>query len=199
MGWKRPLRTNCKNGHALTEENIYLRSDGERACRICRNASTEAWWAKQSPERQESRRLRAISRATKWNVEHPEAFKEQRRKQDNRSEVKEQRKKFYEETKSTVWRRYSHIKAAAKKLGRDFEITIEDYARFVRNNACFYCGGSLPVAGYGIDRLNNLIGYVFANCVPCCETCNEKKGRLEGLGFQYPRTIQLMMELLGNN
>jgi hypothetical protein len=181
----------CIRGHRKTNDNIYIRKDGSRECRECLRAKDKA--------RYPSRRKEVIARAIKWGKDNPEKFKANQAQQELRPEVKARRAKFYQENKNTFWRRYAGLKGAAKFYKRDFEITLEDYTRFVRNNACFYCSGPLPVAGYGIDRLNNLIGYVFANCVPCCETCNEKKGRLEGLGFQYPRTIQLMMELLGNN
>lgn len=196
-GWKRPLRTHCKNGHALIEENIYLRSDGERACRICRNESTEAWWAKQTPERQEARRLRNIVRATKWGKDNPEKFKASQAKQELRPEVKARRKKFYEENKSETWRKFSTLKSKAKTHNKEFTITREDYEKLIADKPCTYCGGSLPVVGSGTDRQNNKLGYTLENIVPCCETCNEKKGRLEGLGLTYPRTVEILMEILG--
>ncbi len=33
----RPLKMVCVNGHSLTGENIYLRPDGYRTCRLCRS------------------------------------------------------------------------------------------------------------------------------------------------------------------
>jgi hypothetical protein len=96
-----------------------------------------------------------------------------------------------------VWRRFSILKSTAEKYHRDFTLSQEDYALLVRDNSCFYCSGALPVAGYGVDRQNNKLGYVHGNVVSCCERCNEKKGRLEGLGFTYPRTVELLLELLG--
>jgi hypothetical protein len=96
-----------------------------------------------------------------------------------------------------TWRRYSILKSKAKTYHQDFTLTQEDYEKLVAENSCAYCNGPLPEAGYGIDRQNNKLGYVHGNCVPCCEHCNERKGRLEGLGFTYPRTVELLMELLG--
>jgi hypothetical protein len=197
-GWKRPLRTHCKNGHELTEENVYLRiRDGERACRICRNASTEEWWNKQSPERQEKRRLRKIAQATKWGKDNPDKFKMNQARQEWRPEVKARRKRFYEETKSQAWRKFSCLKSKAKSYNQNFTLTVEDYERLIVDKPCTYCGGALPVVGSGTDRQNNKLGYVAENIVPCCETCNEKKGRLEGLGLTYPRTVEILMEILG--
>lgn len=186
------MRTHCRNGHELSnEKDIRRKANGETECKICSRLRDK--------ERYPGRRQDMIARVTQWAKDNPEKFKANQAKQELRPEVKVKRKKFYEETKSESWRKFSVLRSKAKAHNQDFEISQEDYERFTRNNACFYCSGPLPKVGYGIDRLNHLIGYVFANCVPCCETCNEKKGRLEGLGFQYPRTIQLMMELLGNN
>jgi hypothetical protein len=195
-GWKRPLRTHCKNNHKLSSENIYLRKDGERACRICRTANTEAWWDAQTPERQEQRRKRNIARATLWNKTHPEEFKEAQRKQERRPEVKARRHVYYHKNRNSVRRRYSVLKSTAKKLGRDFTLSQEDYGVLVANNTCHYCGGCLPQAGCGLDRQDNRMGYVHGNVVPCCERCNEHKGSLEGVGFTYPRTVELLMELV---
>lgn len=111
---------------------------------------------------------------------------------------KERRRTYYINTRNAVWRRYSVFKSVAKHLHRDFTLTQEDYAALVESNTCNYCGGPLPEVGYGIDRLNNRLGYVHGNVVPCCEQCNEKKGSLEGIGFTYPRTEELLRELIHN-
>lgn len=36
-----PKRTHCYQGHELTPENVYLRRDGNRECRICKRARKE--------------------------------------------------------------------------------------------------------------------------------------------------------------
>lgn len=43
---------------------------------------------------------------------------------------------------------------------------------------CKYCGfkPDWPNNRVGIDRVNNDLGYVSGNCVPCCFTCNSAKG-----------------------
>jgi len=47
---------------------------------------------------------------------------------------------------------------------------------------CFFCGSAPPEnKSWGIDRLNNKIGYHYDNCVPCCRTCNIAKATL---GFE---------------
>jgi len=56
----------------------------------------------------------------------------------------------------------------------------------ITSRVCSYCGDA-PEYSYqgascktsyrynGIDRLNNSIGYVLSNCVPCCKVCNFMK------------------------
>lgn len=47
---------------------------------------------------------------------------------------------------------------------------------------CFYCAArptaSSAVALNGVDRVNNALGYVHGNVVPCCARCNYMKGAL---------------------
>jgi hypothetical protein len=51
------------------------------------------------------------------------------------------------------------------------------------NLPCFYCGGvskwedQEPVCG--VDRVDNSLGYVETNVVPCCIKCNFMKGSLQ--------------------
>ena len=41
------VRTHCKRGHPLTEENVYRRKDGGRQCLICMRAGHRRWLATQ--------------------------------------------------------------------------------------------------------------------------------------------------------
>jgi hypothetical protein len=42
---------------------------------------------------------------------------------------------------------------------------------------CFFCGETPAESkSWGIDRLQNKLGYTYDNCVPCCLTCNYAKG-----------------------
>jgi len=33
---------------------------------------------------------------------------------------------------------------------------------------CYYCG----YPSNGVDRIDNSIGHIMTNCIPCCHTCN---------------------------
>ena len=43
-------KTSCVNGHPFSEGNTYRRKNGNRQCRICRNAAKERWRSKQQFE-----------------------------------------------------------------------------------------------------------------------------------------------------
>lgn len=76
-------------------------------------------------------------------------------------------------------------KRNAEARGLDFLLTKEQFASLIERD-CYYCGikpGTLVKAkGYsgkyaynGVDRVDNSVGYIYSNCVPCCETCNRAK------------------------
>jgi hypothetical protein len=78
----------------------------------------------------------------------------------------------------------TYIRGAFKR-NLEFELT-EDEFKFLTQQKCFYCGeepyrkkksGKLcDIYVYnGIDRMDNLKGYVFNNCVSCCFKCNKMK------------------------
>jgi hypothetical protein len=121
--------------------------------------------------------------------------------------TKEQAKKYrddhLEESRKT-WRIYydSHRQELANKRSaynrsakgkykqlrndpRGFEMTLTFEAFEILNSLpCHYCGGELPESGYGLDRINPLLGYIPGNVVPCCETCNIAKSNLTELEFR---------------
>jgi hypothetical protein len=85
---------------------------------------------------------------------------------------------------------YRDYRRSAARKGRQFELTKEQF-RYLTSGECFYCGEvprreywanaqrlSGPYVYNGIDRLNNDLGYVVDNCVPCCWRCNQLKGSM---------------------
>jgi hypothetical protein len=81
---------------------------------------------------------------------------------------------------------YRNYKNSAKLRGYSFSLSEYDFLQFTKRN-CHYCGRepsnkhytSWKITGYylfnGVDRINNNIGYVKNNCVPCCKNCNMMK------------------------
>ena len=111
--------------------------------------------------------------------------------QNNREKFKISRRKFARTPK----RRFSSARRRAintKKL--NWEVTFEEFVLLIEL-PCYYCNGNIGETGVGLDRLDNCYGYVLGNIVPCCGSCNFTKGKLEGAGFTYPRTLELMREL----
>lgn len=127
------------------------------------------------------------------------AFKDvEAKKEYQRNYTKNHPEKF---NKPSLRSKFASIIGNAKPRGLEVTYTIEEYSGLISGATCFYCSGSLPLTGSGVDRLNHEIGYVKGNLVPCCSSCNRKKGYLEGMGFKYPRTVELMKELhrVGNH
>jgi len=76
-------------------------------------------------------------------------------------------------------------KSNAKLHGREFSLTENEFRQIIEQ-PCFYCGklpfrdrGDCGIRGHfrynGIDRVDNSIGYISENCVPCCQHCNQSK------------------------
>lgn len=77
---------------------------------------------------------------------------------------------------------YKNYKAAAKKRGYLFELTVDEFSELIVQ-PCYYCGleHSLiekELAHNGVDRVDNSIGYINTNCVSCCKICNNAKASM---------------------
>lgn len=87
------------------------------------------------------------------------------------------------------------VKHDAKRGGREFDVSIDTFAKLI-HLPCYYCGSqdmnaaivkmtdenfkpyTMILRYNGIDRIDNSIGYVDDNCVPCCFICNRAKREL---------------------
>lgn len=70
----------------------------------------------------------------------------------------------------------ANIRHDAKKAGYEWAISdLFVFSLIVKD--CTYCGtpSGWPNGRNGIDRVDSSIGYVEANCVSCCKTCNRAK------------------------
>lgn len=82
---------------------------------------------------------------------------------------------------------YSNTRSRANFHNFTFDLSMQDFHNLIRM-PCHYCNDKsdikqirnhntrLLLRANGIDRVNNLLGYVISNCVPCCEMCNRSKG-----------------------
>ncbi len=94
--------------------------------------------------------------------------------------------------------RYRHMMYGARKRNLKCSISFEQYKELISGNFCSYCTSPLPEMGSGLDRVNWKLGYTLENVVPCCSSCNDKKGSLERIGFSILRIKELLKELNGN-
>lgn len=74
---------------------------------------------------------------------------------------------FFKESKG----KYSQYKGDAKRRNYEFFLTFEQFSELI-NKECHYCP---TTPSRGVDRVNNNLGYIVENCVPCCKRCNEMK------------------------
>ena len=75
---------------------------------------------------------------------------------------------------------YRGYKKNAKTKKIDFTLTKDFFKTHWQDN-CFYCGETLERVGF--DRVDNLVGYIVGNVVPCCPDCNWMKGTMAQKSF----------------
>jgi len=90
---------------------------------------------------------------------------------------KEKTRQYRQKILSTITHQFNAAKGEAKERKIVWNMTKEEYSVF-RSQPCFYCGGSLPISGAGLDRISNdrSVGYKKENVVPCCATCSSIRG-----------------------
>ena len=83
---------------------------------------------------------------------------------------------------------YCQYRKAAERRSIDFNLTRIEVSEIISKN-CVYCDAPpyerivglshypVQVIANGIDRVDNLKGYVPNNCVSCCRTCNLMKNK----------------------
>jgi hypothetical protein len=88
---------------------------------------------------------------------------------------------------------FKHYKHDAHNAGRVFELDFDTFVSICAGD-CHYCGSKASNRRHrgrangaffynGIDRKDNLIGYIPENCVPCCKVCNRAKREMGYLDF----------------
>jgi hypothetical protein len=82
--------------------------------------------------------------------------------------------------------RYTTTKRYALKRGLDFTLSFEQFVLMIKSD-CHYCGHKLNETRGPIDRMDNGIGYLPENCVPCCKICNATKSDR----FTYEEFLEL--------
>jgi hypothetical protein len=70
---------------------------------------------------------------------------------------------------------YWYLKSNSKRRKIHFDLSFEDYIK-IRLQPCFYCGKQPLSHNQGwLDRINNDLGYILTNVLPCCGPCNKHR------------------------
>lgn len=86
----------------------------------------------------------------------------------------------------------NHYKNSAKRRNLNFDLS-EDYFFSLITDNCGYCGSPPSLENVnknhkiflnGIDRIDNNLGYINDNVMPCCHICNKAKGELTLIEFK---------------
>ncbi len=136
----------CNQDKPIIE--FYKASNGKARglCKECHNKSVVGW-QKTSGKDSRLRSLKKYARS--------EGFKD-------KSRIR----------RKTPSARFDQLLRASKNRNLPSNITLEVYLKLTENNQCIYCMGPLPLSGIGLDRIDNLKGYLLDNVLPCCGECN---------------------------
>lgn len=89
------------------------------------------------------------------------------------SEKIKQKDKVYRQRKE---RRFKTGEKTSRERKLEWKINPNEYFALILNS-CYYCKESLEFeTGVGLDRINNEIGYLINNVLPCCGECNKARG-----------------------
>ena len=133
-----------------------------RQCTKCQLSKLETEFAFRKPGQlmtwcKPCRNQQAIPRKRLWRANHKD------------------RVKAGNATRTAPNRRFAYMKSMAKFRGLELNLT-EEQCLALTSRPCEYCEGQLPKFGMGLDRIDNTLGYVFGNVLPCCKECNIARG-----------------------
>lgn len=125
-----------------------------------------------------------------------EANSERHKKNQQNWNATEKGKATHHRNNRSLRSRFSQLNCSARRRKIQQDLTFEQYKKIVADNKCYYCPNVLPEVGSGLDRQDHNLNYTLGNVVPCCTSCNDKKGHLEIAGLKYSRTVQILVEIL---
>jgi hypothetical protein len=110
------------------------------------------------------------------------------------AEIKRRPRPQLAKTDSVFNRILNNYKQGAKRRGIAWALSTQDFKSLTASN-CHYCGDepsnvytarghvSQTYTWNGVDRIDNSIGYLIGNCVPCCSKCNLMKNKSSSRDF----------------
>ncbi len=158
--------TKCKELKNISEfSKDSSRGDGfECTCRICKNVYGKIYSA--VPEN----KIKIAEKNKAWRIENAEHVRVCTTiyYQENKEKITD---RVLARAKTDVGR-YGAYKSSAKERELEFDLTFEQFASFYQK-PCVICGEQ--VDHYGLDRMDNNIGYIMSNVGPCHKECNYAK------------------------
>lgn len=103
-------------------------------------------------------------------------------------------------TKRTIKYRFNRLRQEAQRRNKEFDLTLDQY-EFILQFPCYYCNGkfnSQSETGSGLDRANNLKGYIPGNVLSCCTACNRIKGEVLSVE-ETKAAIEIILNIRGLN
>jgi len=104
------------------------------------------------------------------NVEEVKEYKKKYR-ENNREKLRKSGREYSMFNNKSIKGKYAQYKHGAKRRGLLFDLTLSEFT-YLMENDCYYCGSSTST---GVDRMDNTLGYLKENSVPCCDICNRMK------------------------
>ena len=90
-----------------------------------------------------------------------------------RPQYKSYTKKYNQKRRSDPKQRFNISKSKAKQRDLCWNINLDQFTDLI-NKPCYYCGISLiNFTNSSLDRINNDLGYLVDNVLPCCGDCNK--------------------------
>ena len=108
--------------------------------------------------------------------------------------IKKRRKILYDDYELYIRQQESQYRRGAKRRGIVYELSVPEFQTLIESD-CHYCGMSPQMKHVfrrendnvfyrnGIDRVDNNLGYISTNVVPCCRACNVAKNNMNKEDF----------------
>lgn len=185
---KRELEFNQFTKDSTTKTGLAaLCKDCQKEQRKRRKPKIDAWFDENKERVKEWRHQYSKDHAEEkrqYNQANKEYFAQKRKEYEaeNIEKVREQRAR----ARKRLQARYTKYRLGAEKRNLAFELSLEEFDEITKM-PCEYCGGYSDelngVLFNGVDRINSSDGYVYKNCVSCCEMCNRMKMAYDLMDF----------------
>jgi hypothetical protein len=165
----------CKKKLNKINSTPSIFKQGRGRCRICEK------------KYKENNKERFKRSKHEYYVNNTEKIKDRSSKRyyEKREQILVRLAKYYEDNKEKILAKQKTFKGRHKTLCyflRKENVSKKDllwhfnfYVEIIREDKCHYCDGQLNKSGMGLDAVDNKIGHVCYNVVPCCRSCNQKK------------------------